>query len=201
MYYFLVLLCSKQEISGIELPVYEVVDWPLNRRYPAKFKKPWKEVKEDFKAVRDNTRRLIADKKMILEPPKPDASYRHATIDEGYVFTNGEIEFKLVDQGVFLKFKNFVWKYRDQLKQARKAAGDIADLEQVNELRSKYLEIIDKYEAGLKDRVEFESKLGRTFVEERSRVVKARDRSAFVTAFEELSRIESEIRRNNRNTE
>lgn len=198
--YFLVLLCSKQQISGIELPIYEIIDWPLNRRHPAKFDQPWKEVKAEFKEVRERIRELIKQKKMVLDPVAEFGSMPKG-INEGYVFTNGDIEFKLVDQDVFLKLKNFIWQFRDDIKQARKQAGEITTLEQVESLRNQYLALIDKYEAERKDELEIRDKLTNYYTGRRSRSVQARDRSAFVTAFEELSRIESEIRRNNRNTE
>lgn len=192
------ILCAKQDIAGQTLPVYEIIDWPLNRRHPAKFDKPWKEVKEEFKFLRKKYRAMLRDSKLNLV--SVDSFFPSDYLNEGYVCTNGTIEFKLVDQDAFLKVKNFIWKYRDMIKEARKQAGEIATLEDVEKLRSLYLDILDKYQANIKDSITVTSSAGRIYEEGRTSSVKARDRSAFVTAFEELERIEREIRRNNRDT-
>ena len=42
--------------------------------------------------------------------------------------------------------KNFIWKFRDALKALRKEAGDLNTLDQVEHLRSQYLDLKDKYE-------------------------------------------------------
>jgi hypothetical protein len=200
--FFLSLLTLNHTIAGVELSSNQIIDWPLNRRHPGDFNKPWQEVKQDFKNYREKIRAIIKKEKMKLsEFTKADDPFSlySPSVNEGYVFTNGDIEFKLVDQQCFTAFKNFVWQYRDMLRHARKQAGEIVTLEQVQDLRDCYLDIIDKYEVELKDSVELTSTCGRKFSETRSKTVKTRDISAFVTAFNELSRIENEIRRDNRN--
>lgn len=192
-----ILLCAKQDIAGLTLPVYEIIDWPLNRKHPGDFDQPWKEVKEDFKKLRTQYRKLLKKLKTELMP-KCEHSYK-IFVSEGFVCTSGDVEFKLVEQEVFLEAKNFIWKFRDALKALRKEAGDLNTLDQVEHLRSQYLDLKDKYEVEQKDQIQVTGASGTDYSCHRTSCVTLRDRSAFVTAFEELSRIESEIRRNNRN--
>lgn len=192
-----IFLCAKQEVAGIELAVHEIIDWPLNKKHPAEFNELWKDVRPQLKKLREKYRILLRGIKSIMFPLNDKAST--ARLNEGYVCTNGKVEFKLVQQDAFLVAKYFVWEFRDLIKHARKRAGEISTLEQVDELRHQYLTIVDKYQADIRDKLEVQGLVGIFYVRRTANVV-IRDRSAFINAFDELSRIEDEIRRNNRNT-
>jgi len=190
-----IFLCATQHVSGVDLTVHDIIDWPLNRQHPAKFDLPWKDVKPIFKSLRSRYRDILRQKKSTLFPVNMFTD-SFSMLNEGFVITDGNIEFKLVDQHAFLLVKNFIWKFRDTIKNIRKEAGEISTLEQVAELKSKYLDTIDKYQAEEKNCITVIGITGHEYTERRTACVRTRDRSAFVTAFDELSRIESEIRRN-----
>lgn len=192
-----IFLCAKQEVAGIELAVHEIIDWPLNKKHPAEFNEPWKDVRPQLKKLREKYRILLRDIKSIMFPLS-DKAYT-ARLNEGYVCTNGKVEFKLVQKDAFLVAKYFVWEFRDLIKLARRNADKITTHVQVDMLKHRYLTLVDKYQADIRETLEVPGLLNMFSIRRTTDVV-ARDRSAFINAFEELSRIEHEIRRNNRNT-
>lgn len=187
-------LHSRQNVHGVSLSVKDILDWPLNRRYPINFDVPWKEAKETFKVLRTKYRSILKSTKLeIIDSVVTNRNLSHG-INEGFVVSNDSISFKLVNQEVFLKAKNFIWKYRDMLKSARKAAGKIETLDDAEYLKRKYTKILDKYLAHQSDI--FRVNKPGTFEIIRDQEVKARDKSAFIIAFQEAEEIENEIRRN-----
>jgi hypothetical protein len=192
-----VFLQTKQNVSGVELMVHEIIDWSLNKRHPAEFNQPWKDVKPQFKQLRAKYRIILKDFKCRMFPS--DKNLQHIqTFIEGYVCTNGKVEFKLVHQDAYLAAKNFIWEFRDLLKCARKRTGSITTLLQVDALRHDYSTLVDKYKAHIKETLSVHGILEKHHIR-RTPAVIVRDRSAFIDAFDELKRIEHEIRRNNGN--
>ena len=194
--FFMMLLAAKQTVSGVDIVVQDILDWPLNKRYPADFDHSWQEVKEEFKELRKRYREILRERKMDLSPTL-EAPFNHSVINEGFVVSDGNIEFKLVDQNAFLEAKNFIWKYRDMIKSAKKEVGTITTMEQADELQRKYNMILDKYLANVKDEECHVRAITGIRTISRGSTVKARDKSAFVTAFRELNDIKSQLEERN----